>query len=151
MEGIKQLVESGTVVITAGGGGIPVVYNEQGALEGVEAVVDTDLVACMLAHKLNADILLMIVENDNKFISSGIGTEVYRHLSLGDLIETLSLNTIHSNMVRRKLNSAVEFLEGGGKQVVITTLQKLGSTLSKESGLWIGVDKPSLDLSISTK
>jgi carbamate kinase len=150
-EGIKQLVESGTVVITAGGGGVPVVYNEHGALEGVEAVVDTDLVACMLAHQLNANILLMIIENDNKFISSGIGTEVYQHLSLGDLIKILTSNTIQSNMVRRKINSAVEFLEGGGQQVVITTLQKLGSTLSKESGLWIGADKPSLDISIYTK
>jgi len=147
IEGIKQLVESGMIVITAGGGGIPVLLNKQGMLEGVEAVVDTDHVASMLAHELDAKVLLMVVENDIKFITSGVGTENYRQLSLEELEETIASSTIYSNMVSRKLHSAKEYLQSGGEQVIITTLDKISSTLEKKSGLWIGVNNMSIDLS----
>jgi len=146
IEGIKQLVESGMIVITAGGGGIPVLLNQQGLLEGVEAVVDTDHVACMLADQLDAKVMLMIVENDHKFISSGVGTEDYRLLSLEELDNTIANSTFYSNMVSRKLHSAKEFLQSGGEQVVITTLDNLSSILDKKSGLWIGADKSIIDL-----
>ena len=147
IEGIKQLIDSGTIVITAGGGGIPVVVNDQGVLEGVEAVVDTDRVACMLAHQLGAKVMLMVVEHDTGFLSSGIGTENYQTISRSEVEEMLKRNGIHSGFVRRKLYSAEEFLQSGGEQVIITTLRKLSSTLIKESGLWIESDSPNLDLS----
>jgi carbamate kinase len=147
IEGIKQLIDSGMIVITAGGGGIPVVVNDQGVLEGVEAVVDTDQVAYMLANQLGAKIMLMVVEKDIEFLSSGIGTENYQTFSRSKLEKLLTGNKIHSGFVSRKLNSAEEFLQNGGEQVIITTLRKLSSTLKKESGLWIGADNPILDLS----
>jgi carbamate kinase len=146
IEGIKQLVESGMIVITAGGGGIPVLLDQQGKLQGVEAVVDTDHVACMLAHQLDAKILLMVIENDDKFISSGVGTEDYRQLTPEGLDDTIANSTFYSNMVSRKLHSAKEFLHSGGEQVVITTLDNLSSTLDKKSGLWIGIDTPTIDI-----
>ena len=145
IEGIKQLVESGMIVITAGGGGIPVLLNQQGILEGVEAVVDTDQVACMLAHQLEAKFLLMIIENDHKFISSGVGTENLRQMTPEELEDMIAKSTFYSDMVSRKLHSAREYLQSGGEQVVITTLENLSSTLNKKSGLWIGVDTPVMD------
>ena len=147
LEGIKQFIESGMIVITAGGGGVPVIINDQGELEGVEAVVDTDQIASMLAQQLDAKVLLNIVENDRKFISSGVGTESYRQLSLEDLEDMLASSKIDSNMVSRKLHSAREYLQSGGEQVVITTLEKLPTTLNRKNGLWIGVENPSIDLS----
>ncbi|MFN2235500.1 MAG: hypothetical protein ACK2U1_14840 [Anaerolineales bacterium] len=146
MEGIKQLVESGMIVITAGGGGIPVCINNNGIIEGVEAVVDTDHVACLLARELNARIMLMIVENDVKFIHSGLGTEVFHELTLDELNRTIKESTIYSDMVRRKFQSAYEYLNSGGEQVVITTLDNLSSTLEKKSGLWISVKNSTSDL-----
>ncbi|MBL7163007.1 MAG: hypothetical protein ISS57_10405 [Anaerolineales bacterium] len=147
IEGIKQLLQSGMIVITAGGGGVPVIISDNGALEGVDAVVDTDHVACMLAHQLEAKILLMIVEDDVKFVSSGIGINDYYPISRKELGKILEKNEISSNMVVRKMRSANAYLQGGGSQVVITTLEKLQTTLKKESGLWIGDDKPAVDLS----
>ena len=147
IEGIKQLIDSGMIIITAGGGGIPVVVNEQGELEGVEAVVDTDQVAFMLAHQLGAKLMLMVVEKDHGFLSAGIGTENYQTISRSKLEEMLAGDMIQSGFVRRKLHSAVEFLQSGGDQVIITTLRKLPATLKKESGLWIETDNPYLDLS----
>jgi carbamate kinase len=147
IEGVKQLAQSGSIVITAGGGGVPVVVNEKGLLRGVEAVVDTDRVACMLAHKLDAKLLLMVIEDDTKFISSGLRINDYIQMSCSELEKTLNANTISSQMVKRKLNSAKDFLVGGGSQIVITTLEKLPSALIKESGLWISAENPAIDLS----
>ena len=146
IEGIKQLIDSGTIVITAGGGGIPVVVNDQGVLEGVEAVVDTDQVACILADQLGAKVMLMVVEHDTGFLAAGIGTGNYQSISRNQLEEMLTSNNIQSGFVHRKLSSAIGCLQSGGDQVIITTLRKLPATLKKESGLWIEADSPKFDL-----
>jgi carbamate kinase len=59
---IRLLLESGAIVVCAGGGGVPVIRNEQGRLEGVEAVVDKDLTTSMLAEALDADALLVLTD-----------------------------------------------------------------------------------------
>ncbi|MGK5550246.1 carbamate kinase [Actinomadura kijaniata] len=59
---IRTLVRNGTVVVCAGGGGIPVVRNDRGQLEGVEAVIDKDLTASMLAETLEADAFLILTD-----------------------------------------------------------------------------------------
>jgi len=139
MDGIKQLVESGTVVIAAGGGGIPVVRTNDGRLQGVEAVVDTDRVACMMATQLNAPILLMIIDRNDKFALMGLNTEQQRHLTLEELNTFLSHEQFDSQMVEDKLQAAASFLNKGGEQVIITTLRKLPATLAGTAGLRIGV------------
>lgn len=146
MEGIRQLVESGNIVIAGGGGGIPVVHNTQGDLEGIEAVVDTEAVACLMARQLKADVWLMIVESDAKFILSGLSTESAKCLSVEELDDTLRRETIDSQSVRNRLAAASEFLHCGGAQVVITTLRKLQDTLANQSGLRIGSPNPPIEL-----
>jgi carbamate kinase len=147
IEGIKQLIDSGTIVITAGGGGIPVIVNKEGVLEGVEAVVDTDQVASMLAHQLEAKVMLMVIEHDTGFLSFGIGTQIYHSVSQSMLEEMLANDKIRSGFVHRKLSSAIQFLQSGGEQVIITTLRKLSSALLRESGLWIESEDPNFKLS----
>jgi carbamate kinase len=146
IEGIRQLYQSGLIVIAAGGGGVPVIVNNDGLLEGAEAVVDTDRVACKLANQLEARTLLMLVEDDTKFVLSGLGIHDYLHLSRKELEEILERVSFHSNMVMRKLHSANEYLRSGGGQVIITTLEKLTPTLKKESGLWLGDSTPPVDI-----
>lgn len=146
IEGIRQLYESGLIVIAAGGGGVPVIVNNKGLLEGSEAVVDTDRIACKLANQLDARILLMLVEDDTKFVLSGLGIHDYLHLSREELEELLDQTTFSSNTVMRKLHSANDYLHSGGGQVIITTLEKLKPTLKKENGLWLGDDTPTADL-----
>ena len=138
MEGIKQLVESGTVVIAAGGGGIPVVRTNNGCFQGVEAVVDTDRVSCLMAGQLQAPVLLMIVDRDEKFALMGLSSEQRTELLLPDLETLLSGETFTSQMVRGKLQAAADFLHGGGKQVIITTLRRLPTMLNGKAGLHIG-------------
>ena len=69
---IRLLLESGAIVVCAGGGGVPVVRNERGQLEGVEAVVDKDLTSAVLAEALEADLLLVLT--DVPFVQRGFGT-----------------------------------------------------------------------------
>ncbi|MBK8986339.1 MAG: carbamate kinase [Chloroflexi bacterium] len=146
MEGIKQLVESGTIVIAAGGGGIPVVRGNNGRLQGVEAVVDTDRVGCMMAVQLRAPLLLMVIDRNDKFALMGLNTEQQRHLSLEDLDSLLSQETFVSQMVEGKLQAAANFLHSGGEQVIITTLRKLPATLDGKAGLRIGMKQGSSGL-----
>lgn len=142
MEGIKQLVESGTVVIAAGGGGIPVVRNPDGSLHGVEAVVDTDRVSCLMANALQAPTLLMVIDRDDKFAMMGLSTEQPTHLSLADLDTLLATAEFDSQTVEGKLQATAKFLHGGGEQVIITTLRRLPATLSGKAGLHIGAQQP---------
>lgn len=146
MEGITRLAENGTIVIAGGGGGIPVIRKPDGHLEGVEAVVDTDQVAYMMARNIEASVLLMVIENDDKFALSRLSTERGHQLTADDLNRLLAVETIGSNMVRGKLKAAADFLNSGGELVIITTLRKLPVALRDEGGLRIGAAGSSLQL-----
>ncbi len=89
MESIKNLVALGDIVIAGGGGGIPVIKNSQGYYEGVEAVISTEQVAHIFAAQLKARVMLMIIENDEKFILSGLSTESSNQLGIEELRATL--------------------------------------------------------------
>lgn len=146
MESIARLADSGTIVIAGGGGGIPVIRTPAGGLEGVEAVVDTDQVAYMMARNIHASILLMVIESDDKFALSRLSTERGHHLTAAELNALLAVETIGSNMVRAKLRAAANFLDSGGEQVIITTLRKLPLALKDEGGLRIGASGLSFQL-----
>ena len=146
MEGIKQLVESGTIVVAAGGGGIPVVRTSSGRFQGVEAVVDTDRVSCLMAVQLRAPVLLMVIDRDDKFALMGLSTEQQKHLSLQELDSLLNGETFASQMVEGKLQAAANFLHSGGEQVIITTLRRLAATLAGTAGLRIGLAQTSIEL-----
>ena len=146
IEGIRQLVETGSVVIAAGGGGIPIIRNSQGKLEGIEAVVQTEDVACIMSQQLQAKILLMVIEADDKFNMSRLSTENLNHLSLEELDNFIEQEPISSSSVRAKLTAASRFLHSGGEQVVVTTLRKLSQTLDKQNGLRIGSLDPSVEM-----
>jgi carbamate kinase len=146
LDGIKQLANSGMIVVAAGGGGIPVVSNDQGMLEGLEVVVDTDHVASILARELRAKRLLMVVEDDVKFLEAGLYISEYQHLSLEEFKRIDKEMDIPSNFLQRKIHSVENFLADGGRQVIITTLQLLKTTLQKGSGLWLGEENLEFDL-----
>ncbi|MCL4560097.1 MAG: hypothetical protein M1281_05735 [Chloroflexi bacterium] len=146
IEGIKQLVASGMVVIAAGGGGVPVGCNPDGTLSGLEAVIETEHVARMVAQELEARVLLMVIEKDSKFILSRLSTEIASHLTLEELQLILKNETFSSSSVQAKLWAAAEFLQNGGEQVVITTLRSLPAALEGKSGLRIGSAAPLREL-----
>ncbi len=146
MDSIKQLVSSRDIVIAGGGGGVPVIQNDRGDYEGIEAVVSTEQVAQIFARSIAANVLLMVVESDEKYVLSGLTTEGTNHLDLDGLEAILQQAKIESSNVLGKLQTAYQFLKEGGEQVVITTLRKLPDVFSMQNGLRIGSLSPSIDI-----
>ncbi len=146
IEGIRKLVGEGDIVIAAGGGGIPVMLNAQGNLQGMEVVIETEMVACMVAEQLKANMLVIIIERDDKFILSGLMMSNVNTFSLDELDQILAQESLQSSTVRRTLRAASEFLHGGGEQVMISSLKNLPEHLASQSGLRIGTRQPSIEL-----
>lgn len=123
---IKNLVNSGVIVIAAGGGGIPVYYDEAGMLQSLEAVIDKDAVSSLLATNIHADEFYMLT--DVPYVYSNFGTPEQK------IIEFLNKDTIEEMIAKKafgegnmlpKIQSALRFVEKGGSKSVITEASKL--------------------------
>ncbi len=133
---IKQLLDAGVVTIAVGGGGIPVITNEKGDLEGVAAVIDKDLASSMLARQVGADLLLIstAVEQvalnfgkpNQEWVSRLTLDEVKRYLDEGG-------HFLEGSMAP-KMRAVVEFLEAGGDAALITNPQNLERAMAGETG-----------------
>jgi len=119
----RVLVESGHVVVAAGGGGIPVVREADGRLRGVEAVIDKDLTAALLARTLAADVLVIATDVDHA--SLDWGTDTQRELGRVTLTEMRRYaddGQFAAGSMGPKADAAVRFVAGGGPRSVITSL-----------------------------
>ena len=119
---IQQLVDSGTIVICAGGGGIPVRYDENGRLCGVEAVIDKDLCSALLAEVLDADLLIIATDVDGVYVDWG--TETQRSIVQADP-ESLETMGFASGSMGPKVEAAIKFVKNTGKEAVIGTLSDI--------------------------
>jgi carbamate kinase len=131
---IRRLVADGVIVIAAGGGGVPVV--EDGPrLVGVEGVVDKDLAACILARDVEADALM--IATDVEGVYEGFGTQGQRLLSKltpEEARRRLEAGEFGTGSMKPKVESAAQFVEGGGKLAVICALADAGRALAGEAG-----------------
>jgi len=135
LSGVNELWDT-TIVITAGGGGIPVIENEDGSLEGVAAVIDKDLAAERLAEDINADILLILTEvekvsinfkkPDQKELSALTVSEAEQYIKEGHFAPGSMLP---------KVQAAVRFVkENPGRKSIITSLYKAVEALEGKAG-----------------
>ncbi|MDD1769484.1 MAG: carbamate kinase [Methanomassiliicoccales archaeon] len=123
-EGIKELVEAGCLVIACGGGGVPVVRTRSGELRGVEAVVDKDHSAAILAKMIGADTLLILTDVEGAFSDYGKrGQQLIPRMTVVEAKEMVADGTFAGGSMRPKVESAVQFLEQGGKRAIITCLE----------------------------
>lgn len=120
---VSDLVSAGHIVIACGGGGPPV-YTDPGlGLEGIDAVVDKDRVAAILAVGIAADVLLILT--NVSAVYRGYGTpheERLTHLGLDDVTRLLSGNELGTGSMRPKVEAAGEFVRVGGGRAVIAEL-----------------------------
>jgi carbamate kinase len=117
---IKTLVDSGALVICAGGGGVPVIRTDHG-LEGVEAVVDKDRAAALLARQLGADVLLLLT--DVPAVEVGFGTPQARPLGRVTTSELRAMSFAAGSM-GPKIAAACDFVEAGGRFAAIGALDR---------------------------
>jgi carbamate kinase len=128
---IELLVREGVLAICAGGGGVPVVAGSDGALHGVEAVVDKDLVAALLAIELRADALLLLT--DVPAVEIGWGTPAARPISHASSDELRGLGLAAGSM-GPKVEAASRFAEATGAPAMIGALEDATALLDGTSG-----------------
>ncbi len=135
---IRFLVDGGAVVIAGGGGGIAVVRGADGSLTGRPAVIDKDATSCLLAKTLGAEIFL--VSTSVERVALDYGTPRQRWLDRMTVAETrrhLTDGQFAAGSMRPKMEAAVDFLENGGKKVIITVPDRLEDALHGRAGTTI--------------
>jgi carbamate kinase len=124
-ETIKELVSEGIIVITAGGGGIPVYIEEDGSYEGVDAVIDKDLGAAVMASDIGAGLLLNLTDVDK--VALNYGKENQKNLdrlTVDEAKDYLAQGHFPPGSMGPKIEAAINFLEKGGKEVVISSIEE---------------------------
>jgi carbamate kinase len=133
---LKQLFSAGVLVIACGGGGIPVVLRgEDGAFEGVEAVIDKDQTAAILATNIGAEVLLILTDVDRVFLNYGKPDqkEIAR-MTLEEAKRHLAEGHFAPSSMRPKIESAIKFVECGGEKTIITSIEQAKAALEGKAG-----------------
>ncbi len=131
---IRMLVDSGVVVICAGGGGIPVAYDENQKLFGVEAVIDKDLASGLLARDLDADFFVMLT--DVPGVYSGYGSDSQRPIRAAHPVALEAMDFAPGSM-GPKVRGACQFVRETGKKSAIGQLTDLEKIMNGQAGTLI--------------
>ena len=133
---IRQLIDSGVVVICVGGGGIPVVADENGDLTGVAAVIDKDVASALLANEIDAD--LLIISTAVEKVALRFGTpeqEDVDRFTLAEVKQYLAEGGhFAEGSMAPKMRAVVQFLEAGGKEALITNPENIMRAMDGETG-----------------
>ena len=138
-DSIKTLIDAGVVVISTGGGGIPVIDKGNGDYMGVAAVIDKDFGSSLLAQNLGADLFLISTAVEKVAIRFGKPDQEWLdRLTLAQAKIYLSEGThFAKGSMAPKIEAIIRFLEHGGKQAIITNPQNIGRALKGETGTTI--------------
>jgi len=138
-EAITTLIATGAVVITVGGGGIPVVRDTDGALHGISAVIDKDLSCALLANKIGAEALILCTGVEKIALHFGKPDQVWLdHLTLDQARQYLAEGThFAQGSMAPKIQAAIRYLEQGGARAIITSIQNMQRALNGDAGTHI--------------
>ncbi len=139
LDTVTALLNSGVVVITVGGGGIPVVDDGQGNYHGIAAVIDKDFASSQLARSINADLFLISTAVEK--VALNYGKPDQQWLDKITLAEAKALLAEGKHFAKGsmapKIQAIIWYLEAGGKQALITNPENIGRALAGETGTWI--------------
>jgi carbamate kinase len=136
LETVKRLLEPGTLVITVGGGGIPVIDVGQGEYRGTAAVIDKDLAASLLATQLNADLFLIATNVDHVALHYGSAAQTRIKEASLDELERYVSEGIHfgKGSMAPKIEAVIRYLRNGGRKAIITSLDQIGMAIKGKAG-----------------
>lgn len=131
---IKNLLNNNTIVIAAGGGGIPVQKTENGSFEGVDAVIDKDFAAELLAREIGADTLLILTAVENAMVNYGQeNQEKLGQITPEQANEFIAQNQFAAGSMLPKIQASVHFAENGGR-AIITSLENAQNAILTGTG-----------------
>jgi len=136
---IKTLVDAGCVVVSTGGGGIPVVREPNGELRGVEAVIDKDLGAAVLGRIVGADMLIILTDVECAYIHYSDPEKRQRvaHMTLEEAEKLSSEGEFAKGSMGPKVRAGINFVRATGKKAIITSLYKVMEALEGKTGTLI--------------
>lgn len=135
---IEILLKNKTVVVAVGGGGVPVIKTEAGQLKGVEAVIDKDKSSALLANEIKADDLIIATAVD--FVCINFNKPDQKNLekvTAAELKTYIAQNQFAPGSMLPKIEAAIQFVENGGKEAIITSPEMLSKAIQGESGTHI--------------
>ena len=139
LEAVENLINSGIITITVGGGGIPVVRDDQGNTVGAAAVIDKDYASSLLARLIKADLFLISTAVEKVAINFGKPDQKWLdRITLAEAKQYLA-EGVHfaKGSMAPKIQAIIWFLENGGKQALVTNPENIGRALKGETGTWI--------------
>jgi carbamate kinase len=136
---VKALVDLGMCVITVGGGGIPVVADDAGKLQGIAAVIDKDFASSLLANAIGAELLMISTAVEKVALNFGKPDQLWiDRMTVGEAKAYLAEGThFAKGSMAPKIQACIWFIERGGKYAVITDPDNIGRALAGETGTWI--------------
>jgi carbamate kinase len=138
-DSVKTLIDAGVVVITVGGGGIPVIDAGKGEYRGTAAVIDKDFASSLLAQNIKADLFLIATAVEKVAINFGKPDQKWiDKMTLAEAKKYLAEGThFAKGSMAPKIQAVIWYLENGGKQALITNPENIGRALNGETGTWI--------------
>jgi carbamate kinase len=137
-ETIDTLINAGIIVVGVGGGGIPVIINDDGDIEGIEAVIDKDFGSALLAKMINAD--LFVISTAVEKVALNFNTPDQKWLdkiTVAEAKQYIEEGHFAPGSMLPKMQAIIQFLETGGKKALITDPKNIGNALEGKTGTWI--------------
>lgn len=132
---VKELLDSGRIVITVGGGGIPIYVEENGTYEGVDAVIDKDFASALLALEIGADLLVILTGVDKVAINyNKPDMQELDTLNLADAQRYHAEGQFPAGSMGPKILAAIDFIQKGGKEVLITSIDRIVDAFEGKTG-----------------
>lgn len=135
---IENLINAGIIVVGVGGGGIPVVESDDGKISGIEAVIDKDFSASLLATMINADLFVISTAVEKVALNFNKPDETWLdEMTIAEAKQYIEEGQFAPGSMLPKVQAIIQYFEKGGKKALITDPEHIGDALDGKTGTWI--------------
>jgi len=135
---VHHLAREGNIVIAGGGGGVPIRVSDDGAYEGIEAVIDKDLTSSLLANDINAHTLIILMPEPQVYSYFNTPKQMpLEHVTLSKMKDYVAEGHFPPGNIGPKVEAAISFVERGGSKSIITNAENLAAAIAGQQGTHI--------------
>ena len=135
LDAVRELLEAGIITITVGGGGIPVIEDDDGNLKGVAAVIDKDFASSLLARSIKADLFLISTAVEKVYLNfNKPNQKAIDQMTVSEAKKYLKEGHFAKGSMEPKIRAIIWYLEAGGKEAIITDPEHITAALEGKTG-----------------